>query len=186
MLIISRLLKAAFICVINKYERSANHLGLRFVYSGEGDFMTHVLVRHPSLTGRKVFQKCRRNFWSGAIAVQNVPDVLWTPRVFASIFLLSAYKQTPTLVGLRFVYMVEAGGLYSGPSMALPLRALSRYKTFLTFCEPRGSLPQFSYFLHIKKPQPLWGWGLFIWWRRGDLNPRPPALRPRLYMLSFR
>jgi hypothetical protein len=24
------------------------------------------------------------------------------------------------------------------------------------------------------------------WWRRGDLNPRPPALRPRLYMFSFR
>ena len=25
-----------------------------------------------------------------------------------------------------------------------------------------------------------------VWWRRGDLNPRPPALRPRLYMFSFR
>ena len=26
----------------------------------------------------------------------------------------------------------------------------------------------------------------FIWWRRGDLNPRPPVLHRRLYMFSFR
>src|SRR5690606_3670715 len=25
---------------------------------------------------------------------------------------------------------------------------------------------------------------LFIWWSRGDLNPRPPVLRCRYYMLS--
>ena len=24
----------------------------------------------------------------------------------------------------------------------------------------------------------------FVWWSRGDLNPRPPALRYRFYMLS--
>lgn len=28
--------------------------------------------------------------------------------------------------------------------------------------------------------------GLFnVWWRRGELNPRPPALVHQLYMLSF-
>jgi len=26
----------------------------------------------------------------------------------------------------------------------------------------------------------------FVWWRRGDLNPRPSALPPRLYMFRFR
>ena len=25
---------------------------------------------------------------------------------------------------------------------------------------------------------------IFIWWSRGDLNPRPPVLRCRYYMLS--
>ena len=27
---------------------------------------------------------------------------------------------------------------------------------------------------------------LCSWWRRGDLNPRPPVLHRRLYMFSFR
>ena len=26
---------------------------------------------------------------------------------------------------------------------------------------------------------------LLVWWRRGESNPRPQALRPRPYMLSF-
>jgi len=35
----------------------------------------------------------------------------------------------------------------------------------------------------IKKAQPF-GWAFFIvWWRRGESNPRPRALRHRLYML---
>ena len=36
----------------------------------------------------------------------------------------------------------------------------------------------------VKIEKPLYiHTGVYIWWRRRELNPRPPALRHRLYML---
>ena len=36
----------------------------------------------------------------------------------------------------------------------------------------------------LKFTRKIRGLSLCIWWSRGDLNPRPPALRYRFYMLS--
>jgi hypothetical protein len=36
----------------------------------------------------------------------------------------------------------------------------------------------------IKNPNIINMLGFVMWWSRGDLNPRPPALHPRLYMFS--
>ena len=38
--------------------------------------------------------------------------------------------------------------------------------------------------LRAKKIPTDKGWDFSDWWSRGDLNPRPPVLRCRFYMLS--
>jgi len=42
-----------------------------------------------------------------------------------------------------------------------------------------------SHPLHTaKSKRPPQGWPFLIWWRRGESNPRPKVLRPRIYMHS--
>ena len=86
--------------------------------------------------------------------------------------------------------MLELGGTrgwrFFGNFVQGKRKALSDGSSWVTGLTPRGKRGlqrAITQTPDSKKPAMNAGF-LWIWWSRGDLNPRPPVLRFRDYMLS--